>query len=89
MLYKNEAVLKKAKASDAWAFYQAKSSKGHLTELARDLAGDDTRKAAYTDQIARYEHEKQEIKSQAELLDKESEVAAMNYCIRIIARHRQ
>ena len=32
MLYKNEAVLKKAQASDQWGFYQAKSSKQHLME---------------------------------------------------------
>ncbi len=38
MLFKNEAVLKKAQASDQWNFYQAKSSKGHLMELAAEFA---------------------------------------------------
>src|SRR5674476_469301 len=41
MLLKNEAVLKKAQASDQWGFYQAKSSKQHLMELAIDLAPKD------------------------------------------------
>ena len=36
MLYKNEAVLKKAEASDQWNYYQAKSSKGHLMQVAAD-----------------------------------------------------
>jgi hypothetical protein len=38
MMYKNEAVLKRTEASDQWAFYQAKSNKQHLAELAAVLA---------------------------------------------------
>ena len=37
MLFKNEAVLKKTQASDQWNYYEAKSNKGHLMELARIL----------------------------------------------------
>lgn len=35
----NEAVLKKAEASNMWNYYQAKSSKGHLMDVAADLSG--------------------------------------------------
>ncbi len=74
MLYKNEAVLKKAQASDQWAFYQSKSSKGHLMELAADLATPDKR-AAYKAQAEKYAMEKMEIKKQAEALDEASNKA--------------
>jgi len=38
MLFKNEAVLKKADASNQWAYYQAKNNKQNLAELAVALA---------------------------------------------------
>lgn len=74
MLYKNEAVLKKTEASDQWNFYQAKSSKGHLMELAADLAGG-KRADHYRQQAARYEQEKKEIKAKADALEEESHKA--------------
>ena len=37
MLFKNEAVLKKAQASDQWNYYEANSNKGHLMELAAEF----------------------------------------------------
>ncbi|HEY3326575.1 MAG TPA: DUF4337 domain-containing protein [Novimethylophilus sp.] len=74
MLYKNEAVLKKAQASDQWAFYQAKSSKQHLMEVSVDLAPKD-RVEYYRKQIAKYDAEKKEIKQKAEQLDEESRKA--------------
>ena len=74
MLYKNEAVLKKTQASDQWNFYQAKSGKGHLMELAYDLAPSD-KKAGYKAQIEKYAQEKKAIKAQAEALEAESRQA--------------
>lgn len=74
MLYKNEAVLKKTQASDQWNFYQAKSSKGHLMELAYDLAPAD-KKVNYKAQIEKYAEEKKAIKVQAEALEAESRLA--------------
>lgn len=71
MLYKNEAVLKKAQATDQWDFYQAKSSKGHLMELAVDVAPRD-KVDYYRAQAVKYEKEKAEIKHKAEVLDAES-----------------
>jgi len=75
MLYKNEAVLKKTQASDQWNFYQAKSIKGHLMELAIDTAPPE-KKAFYRQQLANYEQEKQEIRAKAEALGRESKVAS-------------
>jgi Domain of unknown function (DUF4337) len=74
MLDKNEAVLKKSQATDQWNFYQAKSNKGHLMEVAYDLVPAH-KKAAYKAQIEKYNEEKQVIKQQAEALDKESSLA--------------
>ena len=74
MLFKNEAVLKKTKASDQWNFYQAKSSKGHLMELAADIGSADKR-GFYLDQVKKYDKEKAVIKHKAEALEEESNQA--------------
>jgi len=74
MLLKNEAVLKKAQASDQWNYYQSKSSKGHLMELASDLSPADKREH-YNALILKYEGEKKEIKLKAEALEADSEKA--------------
>lgn len=74
MLFKNEAVLKKAQASDQWNFYESKSNKGHLMELAMDLAPAEKR-GYYGEKIQKYEAEKKEIKARAEALEAESEKA--------------
>lgn len=74
MLFKNEAVLKKAQASDQWNFYQAKSSKGHLMELAAEFAPAQ-RQGYYKDLIVKYDKEKKEIKAKAEELESASEKA--------------
>ncbi len=70
-LYKNDAAIKKTEASNQWNFFQAKSTKQSLAELARDLAPDD-KKATYLAKIERYEKEKGEIKVVAEKLEAES-----------------
>lgn len=74
MLLKNEAVLQKAQASDQWNFYQSKSSKEHLMELAADLAPADKREH-YNTLIQKYDTEKKEIKLKAEALEAASEKA--------------
>ena len=74
MLFKNEAVLKKAQASDQWNFYQAKSSKGHLMELAAEFAPAQ-KQGHYKDLVEKYDKEKKEIKAKAEELETESEKA--------------
>lgn len=70
-LYKNDAAIKKTEASNQWNYYQAKSGKQNLSELALELAPE-PRKAFYTDEIKRYKAEKAEIKLAAEKLDAES-----------------
>lgn len=74
MLFKNEAVLKKTQASDQWNFYEAKSNKGHLMELALVVAPPNKHEY-YQSQIEKYEKDKIEIKKKAEELEAESEKA--------------
>lgn len=74
MMLKNEAVLKKAEASDQWNYYQAKSSKGHLVEVAADLATG-SKAERYRKEVERYNKEKQEIKREAEALEAKSHEA--------------
>lgn len=70
-LYKNDAAIKKTEASNQWNYYQAKSSKQNLSELALELSPE-TKKAFYTEEIARYKKEKADIKKDAEKLEAEA-----------------
>ncbi len=74
MMYKNEAVLKKAHASDQWAFYQAKSNKQNLAELAMAIAPAD-KQAFYAKEVERYKLEKADIKKEAEAFEAQSKHA--------------
>ncbi len=67
-LYKNNAAIKKTEASNQWNYFQAKSTKQALAELARDLAPDD-RKPTYQSKVDRYETEKNDIKKTADKLE--------------------
>jgi hypothetical protein len=88
MLHKNEAVLRKTQASDQWSFYQAKSIKGHLMEMAVDLAPPD-RRAHYEQEVARYNREKAELKAKAEELEQESLAADAHSKSVMHPHHRQ
>ena len=70
-LYKNNAAIKKTEASNQWNFYQAKSSKQNLSELALELAPAG-KKEFYDAEIKRYKTEKADIKVVAEKLEAES-----------------
>ncbi len=70
-LYKNNAAIKKTEASNQWNYYQAKSSKQNLSELALELAPH-AKKEFYQDEIKRYKGEKGEIKLAAEKLEAEA-----------------
>ena len=72
LYFKNEAVLKKADASNQWAYYQGKSTKQNLAELAEALSNDAEKKAKYAEEVKRYKKEKEEIKKAAEALEKQS-----------------
>ncbi len=70
-LYKNNAAIKKTEASNQWNYYQAKSSKQNMAELALVLVAEDKR-AGFQEEVARYKKEKAEIKAGAEKLEAES-----------------
>jgi hypothetical protein len=70
-LYKNDAAIKKTEASNQWNYYQAKSGKQNLAELALSLVSED-KKASYEKDIERYKAEKAEIKAKAEALEEEA-----------------
>ena len=67
-LYKNNAAIKKTEASNQWNYFQSKSTKQSLAELARDLAPED-KKATYQAKVERYDKEKNEIKVVADKLE--------------------
>ncbi|MBI3283611.1 MAG: DUF4337 domain-containing protein [Burkholderiales bacterium] len=70
-MYKNDSAIKKTEASNQWNFYQSKSNKQNLAELAMALPGVDVEK--YRSEVARYKAEKEEIKKKAEELEVESQ----------------
>ncbi|TAK90184.1 MAG: DUF4337 domain-containing protein [Burkholderiaceae bacterium] len=67
MLFKNEAAIRKTEASDKWNFYQAKSNKQNLAELALTLTP--AKAEFYQGEIERYKKEKEDIKKDAEKLE--------------------
>ncbi len=65
MLFKNEAVLERAEASDAWNFYQAKSMKQNMAEIAAATASDPKIAEKYRAEAERYKKEKADIEKDA------------------------
>jgi len=74
----NDATFHQAKASDQWSYYQAKSIKQNLYEVARDQSANNgkppdaatgTPADSFSGKIAKYEQEKNQIKSEAEKLE--------------------
>ncbi len=70
-LFKNNAAIKKTEASNQWNYYQAKSGKQNLAELALELVPAE-RKPTYVEEIKRYKEEKAVIKKDAEKLEAEA-----------------
>ena len=70
ILLKNQSVLKKTEASNQWNYYQAKSSKQNLAELALAHAPAE-KHDFYTKEIERYKSEKEVIRKDAEVLETE------------------
>ncbi len=71
LLFKNEAAIKRAEASDQWNFYQAKSSKQNIAELGATLTTGEAQ-AKYVKEAERYKKEKDEIMPEAKKLEDES-----------------
>ena len=67
-LFKNNAAISKTEASNQWNFYQAKSTKQALAELAMELAPADKREP-FKAKAERYDKEKGAIKLEAEKLE--------------------
>ena len=72
ILFKNDAVLERAEASDQWNFYQAKSQKQNLAEIAAALAADPKVAGKYNAEAARYKGEKADIEKEARAHEEKS-----------------
>jgi hypothetical protein len=72
MFLKNQSILKQAEASDQWAFYQAKSTKGHIAEAAAALATTPEVRVHFIAQQEKEEKEKAEVQAEAKKLEAES-----------------
>jgi hypothetical protein len=70
-LFKNNAAIDKTTAANSWNYYQAKSNKQNLAELATSLPGVD--QAKYKAEVERYQKEKGDIKKEAEKWEASSE----------------
>ena len=82
----NQAILDQTKATDQWAYYQAKSTKGHVYLVGGELikalslttqnssAGDSHAASLrrFEAEAERYDREKEEVKKEAEHLEAES-----------------
>jgi len=69
IIFKNEASIRKTEASNQWNYFQAKSSKQNLAELAAKLTTGKDRDGSKSD-AARYSSEKVELKKKAEEIEK-------------------
>ncbi|WP_211442530.1 DUF4337 domain-containing protein [Collimonas humicola] len=67
---KNNAAIKKTEASNQWNYYQAKSSRQNLAELATHIPGVDA--AHYAAEAQRYKGEKEVVQKKAQALEEEA-----------------
>lgn len=72
MFLKNQSILKQAEASDQWAFYQAKSTKGHIAAAAAALATSPEVKARFLAEAEKEDKDKAEVQAEALKLRNES-----------------
>ncbi len=72
VIQKNDAVLQQARASDTWAYYQAKGIKSAMARQTADLLADKSPKgeAHWKEESERQKGEQTTLKSQAEELEK-------------------
>jgi hypothetical protein len=77
----NEAMLAQVKATDQWAFFQSKSTKGHLYQVSAEVVealGVSQRESVtpavnrFRGESQKYDREKEEIRKEAEQLQAES-----------------
>ncbi|WP_332858732.1 DUF4337 domain-containing protein [Janthinobacterium svalbardensis] len=72
MFLKNESILLQAQASDQWALYQAKSTKGHIAEATAALATAPEVKARFLAEQAREDKAKLQVQASARKLEEQS-----------------
>jgi len=68
---KNNAILRQAEASDKWSYFQAKSTKQGMQEMAARLSTRKADREAFEAKGKKYDEEKAEIKKEAEEKEKE------------------
>ncbi len=77
LLSKNSSILSQARASDQWAYYQAKGIKGIVYESQNELLQELKTKSGltqkYEEKVKKYKEEQAEIKARAEALEKQAE----------------
>ena len=69
LMFKNEAAIRKTEASDQWNFYQAKSLKQNMAELAAAINTDPKKIELYQAEAKRYAAEKLDIQKDAKKHD--------------------
>lgn len=74
ILAKNEAIQLRTQAANQWSYYQSKSTKQNLAELAQSLTSDEALKKKYAAEIERYKGDKAEIKVVADALEKKADL---------------
>jgi hypothetical protein len=86
-LYKNDAAIRKTEAANQWAYFQAKSTKENVAEVAMIGATPEARALLSTD-IARYSEEKGAIEGKARELEAEAAEFDRRSGERMHAHHR-
>jgi hypothetical protein len=80
---KTEAILSTNEATNAWSYFQAKSTKQHVTESdlhlldVLDVAGEAAVRAKLETEVGRYDQEKDEVKAKAEQLTEQASNARL------------
>ncbi len=74
LLKKNEAVLRKAEATNEWNHYQSVSTKSHVLELAQELAPPE-RAPQLQEKLAKYAAQRDELMAKARAFDAASQGA--------------
>src|SRR5438552_15884280 len=87
LLFKNEAAIRRAEASDQWNFYQAKSSKQNIAELGATVTTGD-QQARYLKEVDRYKGEKEAIMPEARKMEEQSKAAELQSEASMHVHHR-
>ena len=72
----SKVMLSQAQASDTWAFYQAKSIKRHIAELATRTAATPENNARAGEDVVRYQKEEADVQAHARSLEAARDAAA-------------